>query len=210
MRSKPIEPKLRFLICDFMFKTIVKDDPIYSLHIDNFDSSVYMPYLGKFTAMCIDDGYTAAYRIRGVILYANNDIDNAYADLYKAYSSTKDIYAAKYLGFIHYSDGKYNDHKKAVYYLKEVIDIGFGTRKTLGDICEIVVKCIPGHTQEFRTYLTKGSDYGNGCCKFMLAGYMALGEAGFWRDIQKAKKLFRELVNDPEYGESAAKFLRQL
>lgn len=208
--SKPIEPKLRFLICDFMFKTIVKDDPIYSLHIDNFDSSVYMPYLGKFTAMCIDDGYTAAYRIRGVILYANNDIDNAYADLYKAYSSTKDIYAAKYLGFIHYSDGKYNDHKKAVYYLKEVIDIGFGTRKTLGDICEIVVKCIPGHTQEFRTYLTKGSDYGNGCCKFMLAGYMALGEAGFWRDIQKAKKLFRELVNDPEYGESAAKFLRQL
>ena len=208
--SKPIEPKLRFLICDFMFKTIVKDEPYYHLDNNSFDSSVFMPYLGKFTAMCIDDGYTAAYRIRGVILYANNDIDNAYADLYKAYSSTKDIYAAKYLGFIHYSDGKYNDHKKAVYYLKEVIDKGFGTRKTLGDICEIVVKCIPGHTQEFRTYLTKGSDYGNSCCKFMLAGYMALGEAGFWRDIQKAKKLFRELVNDPEYGESAAKFLRQL
>ena len=208
--SKPLEPKLRFLICDFMFKTIVKDEPYYHLDNNSFDSSVFMPYLGKFTAMCIDDGYTAAYRIRGVILYANNDIDNAYADLYKAYSSTKDIYAAKYLGFIHYSDGKYNDHKKAVYYLKEVIDKGFGTRKTLGDICEIVVKCIPGHTQEFRTYLTKGSDYGNSCCKFMLAGYMALGEAGFWRDLQKAKKLFRELVNDPEYGESAAKFLRQL
>lgn len=208
--SKPIEPKFRFLICDFMFKTIVKDEPYYHLDENIFDSSVFMPYLGKFTAMCIDDGYTTALRCRGVIYYATNELDDAYADLNKVYSSTKDLYAAKYLGFIHYADGKYNDYKKAAYYFKDVVDRGFGSRKALGDICEMIVKCVSKDTQEFRTYLTKGSDFGNGCCKCMLAGYLGLGEAGFWQDIQKSKQLFRELLDDPEYGESAARVLRSL
>lgn len=204
----PTVPKLRFFICDYLFKVVIRDEKEYSF---DPDPSEYLPYLSQFIRVCCDDGNICAIRSRGVILYQGGEYDSAYEDLSKAFDEAFDIYAAKYLGALHFAVDSYKDMDKAAYYYRILVDRDFGTQLELGLYCRVILSTIHNeNSEEYRRYLKQGAEYDNNFCKFSLGVYYAIGTNGFWKNTTKARELLTDLRNDPEFGESARKALTML
>lgn len=204
----PTVPKLRFFICDYLFKVVIRDEKEYSF---DPDPSEYLPYLSQFIRVCCDDGNIYAIRSRGVILYQGGEYDSAYEDLSKAFDEAFDIYAAKYLGALHFAVDSYKDMDKAAYYYRILVDRDFGTQLELGLYCRVILSTIHNeNSEEYRRYLKQGAEYDNNFCKFSLGVYYAVGTNGFWKNTTKARELLTDLRNDPEFGESARKALTML
>lgn len=204
----PTVPKLRFFICDYLFKVVIRDEKEYSF---DPDPSEYIPYLSQFIRVCCDDGNIYAIRSRGVILYQGGEYDSAYEDLSKAFDEVFDIYAAKYLGALHFAVDSYKDMDKAAYYYRILVDRDFGTPLELGLYCRVILSTIHNeNSEEYRRYLKQGAEYDNNFCKFSLGVYYAIGTNGFWKNTTKARELLTDLRNDPEFGESARKALTML
>lgn len=199
----PIEPKLRFMICDYMFKIIIKDEPEYDI---DFNTDIFSSNLYKFIRMCCDDGNIYAKRIRGIIYYQSKEYDDAQKDLDEVFTKTGDLYAAKYLGALYATVESHYNIRKAAQCYKKLIENEFGTREALGIMCRLVLSSFSEsevNTEEYRKYLMKGAEYGNSYCKFKLGIMYAVGEGGFWKNETKAIKLLMDLQNDPDYGEDA-------
>ena len=206
--TMPTVPKLRFFICDYLFKVVIRDEKEYSF---DADPSEYLPYLSQFIRVCCDDGNIDAIRSRGVILYQGGEYDSAYEDLSKAFDENGDTYAAKYLGALHFTVDSYKDMDKAAYYYRILVDREFGTPLELGVYCRVILSTIHNeNSEEYRRYLKQGAEYDNSFCKFSLGVYYAIGTNGFWKNTTKARELLTDLRNDPEFGESARKALTML
>lgn len=204
----PIVPKLRAFICDYLFKVTIQDEKEYSF---DPDPSKYLPYLSRFIKVCCDDGNINAIRSRGVMLYQGEEYDMAYDDLYKAFNEAFDIYAAKYLGALHFAVDSYKDMDKAAYYYRILVDRDFGTQLELGLYCRVILSTIHNeNSEDYRRYLKQGAEYDNNFCKFSLGVYYAIGTNGFWKNTTKARELLTDLVDDPEFGENARKALTML
>ncbi len=204
----PTVPKLRSFICDYLFKVVIQDEKEYSF---DPDPSEYLPYLSQFIRVCCDDGNINAIRSRGVMLYQGGEYDMAYDDLYKAFNEAFDIYAAKYLGALHFTVDSYKDMDKAAYYYRILVDRDFGTPLELGLYCRVILSTIHKEdSEEYRRYLKQGAEYDNNFCKFSLGVYYAIGTNGFWKNTAKARELLTDLRNDPEFGENARKALTML
>lgn len=206
----PTVPKLRAFICEYLFKVIIQDEKEYSF---DPEPAKYLPYLSRFINVCCDDGNIDAKRSRGVILYQGGEYDEAYSCLTEAFNETADIYAAKYLGALHFSVDSYKDMDKAAYYYRILVDKEFGTPLELGLYCRVILSRFPegkDNTEDYQWYLRKGADYGNNFCKFSLGVYYAIGSNGFWKNTTKARELLMDLRDDPEFGENARKALTLL
>ena len=206
----PTVPKLRAFICEYLFKVIIQDEKEYSF---DPEPAKYIPYLSRFINICCDDGNIDAKRSKGVILYQGEEYDEAYSCLTEAFNETADIYAAKYLGALHFSVDSYKDKDKAAYYYRILVDKEFGTPLELGLYCRVILSRFPegkDNTEEYQWYLKKGAEYGNNFCKFSLGVYYAIGSNGFWKNTTKARELLTDLVDDPEFGENARKALTLL
>ena len=203
----PTVPKLRALVCDYLFKVVIRDEKEYCF---DSDPAKYLPYLSRFINICCDDGSMLAIRARGVLFYQGEVFDSAYEDLSKVFNETKDIYAAKYLGAYHF---RHQEIDKAAYYYRILVDKEFGTSLELGLYCRMILSSMPKEkedSEEYRSYLKKGAEYGNNFCKFSLGVYYAIGTNGFWKNTAKARELLMDLRDDPEFGENARKALSLL
>jgi tetratricopeptide (TPR) repeat protein len=206
----PTVPKLRAFICEYLFKVIIQDEKEYSF---DPEPAKYIPYLSRFINICCDDGNIDAKRSKGVILYQGGEYDEAYSCLTEAFNETADIYAAKYLGALHFSVDSYKDMDKAAYYYRILVDKEFGTPLELGLYCRMILSRFPegkDNTEDYQWYLRKGAEYGNNFCKFSLGVYYAIGSNGFWKNTTKARELLMDLRDDPEFGENARKALTLL